>query len=136
MIRSLIINVDVPSLEPAVVFYEVGLGFKLRRRLFQGTVAEMESDLGRLFLLQRPAGSTAVPTTSLVREYSPHWTPVHLDIPVADLAAAVSKALAAGAEVSDGKSREPYGSIARMRDPFGHGFCFIEFNEAGYDNAG
>jgi hypothetical protein len=27
----------------------------------------------------------------------------------------------------------PYGRLAMFADPFGHGFCLIEFNEAGYD---
>jgi predicted enzyme related to lactoylglutathione lyase len=135
MTRSLIINVDVPDLGAAIAFYEAGLGFKLRRKLFAGSVAEMESAFGRLFLLQQPAGSTAVPNTSILRDYSNHWTPVHLDIAVDDLPSAVSRALAAGARVSDSASRHAFGSIARMRDPFGHGFCLIEFSEAGYDAA-
>ena len=40
---------------------------------------------------------------------------------------------AAGA-VQEGETCDaPYGRLAMFADPFGHGFCLIEFNEAGYD---
>ena len=58
---------------------------------------------------------------------------MHPDFTVADLDAAVDRALAAGA-VQEGEARKaPYGRIAMFADPFGHGFCLIEFNEQGYD---
>ena len=43
------------------------------------------------------------------------------------------RALAAGASASGQVSRQPFGDIAPMRDPFGHGFCLIAFSEIGYD---
>ncbi len=27
----------------------------------------------------------------------------------------------------------PYGRIAMLADPFGHGFCLVQFNRQGYD---
>ena len=30
-------------------------------------------------------------------------------------------------------SDAPYGKLAMFADPFGHGFCLIEFNQEGYD---
>jgi hypothetical protein len=31
------------------------------------------------------------------------------------------------------RRRLPYGRLALVADPFGHGFCLIQFNERGYD---
>jgi predicted enzyme related to lactoylglutathione lyase len=131
---QLLINIDVPDLAAAIVFYKTGLGFTLRRMLFEATVAEMESAAGRVFLIQHDAGSIAVTGTLIARDYSTHWTPVHLDIAVEDLDAAVARARAAGADLSVPISRHRFGDIARMRDPFGHGFCLIKFSDIGYDS--
>jgi predicted enzyme related to lactoylglutathione lyase len=133
MIGSLIINIDVPSLDAGILFYETGLGFRLRRLLFEGTVAEMDSAAGRIILIQHSAGAIAVPGTSIVRIYSNHWTPVHLDLAVTDLAASVERVSAAGAVASGSVTEHAFGRLAPMRDPFGHGFCLIEFNDMGYD---
>jgi hypothetical protein len=66
MIGSLIINIDVPSLDRGILLYETGLSFRLRRLLFERTVAEMDSAAGRIFLIQHSAGAIAVPGTSIV----------------------------------------------------------------------
>jgi predicted enzyme related to lactoylglutathione lyase len=133
MIGSLIINIDVPDLSAGVLFYERGLGFRLRRLLFDKTVAELDSAGGRIFLLHKSAGTNAVPDTSIVRSYSNHWTPVHLDIAVPDLDAAVERVSVAGATASGCVTEQAFGRLAPMRDPFGHGLCLIEFNAVGYD---
>jgi predicted enzyme related to lactoylglutathione lyase len=133
MIGSLIINIDVPDLGAGISFYATGLGFRLRRLLFERTVAEMESAAGRIFLIQHSDGTIAVPNASIIRSYSSHWTPVHLDIAVTDLATAVEKAIAAGAAAPSFVTEHPFGRLAPMRDPFGHGFCLIQFNDTGYD---
>jgi predicted enzyme related to lactoylglutathione lyase len=135
MIESLIINIDVPDLKAGISFYESGLGFRLCRLLFERTVADMESPAGRIFLIQKTAGTIAVSDTSNVRTYSSHWTPVHLDIPVTNLDTAVERASAAGATASGSVTEHAFGRLAPLRDPFGHGFCLIEFNETGYDTA-
>ncbi len=130
--RELLVNIDVPDLERAIAFYRSALGFTLRRRLFAASVAEMAGGGCRLFLLEKPEGS---PTGAGRRTYARHWTPVHLDIAVEDLDAAVARALAAGAVKEGDTGRAAWGSIAHFADPFGHGFCLIEFTEAGYDAA-
>ena len=38
---DMLVNVDVADLDSAIRFYENALGFRLHRRLFSGTVAEM-----------------------------------------------------------------------------------------------
>ena len=77
--------------------------------------------------------SAAVTGTAIVRNYSDHWTPVHLDIGVDNLDDAIIKAKLFGAKMSAAISSQLFGRLAPMRDPFGHGFCLIEFNEAGDD---
>ncbi|MBK8907734.1 MAG: hypothetical protein IPM60_07475 [Rhodospirillales bacterium] len=69
------------------------------------------------------------------RTYEDHWTPVHLDIVVDDLEAAAERALAAGARASGPARERNWGRFAPMRDPFGHGFCLIEFRGSDYDLA-
>ena len=133
MIPSLIINIDVPDINAAVAFYECGLGFRFRRMLFDRSAAELDYAACRIFLIQKPAGSIAVPGTSKARDYSSHWTPVHLDLAVGNLEAAIATARAAGATASGSISRHAFGDLAPMRDPFGNGFCLIEFNVDGYD---
>ena len=38
-----------------------------------------------------------------------------------------------GAVMESAIDTVPYGRIAYFSDPFGHGFCLLEFNDAGYD---
>src|SRR4051794_28101176 len=119
---ELVINIDVPDLAAGIAFYDKGLGFGLCRLLFDGRVAEIQNAGQRLFLIEQAAGTTAVPDTAMARSYAPHWTPVHLDMAVVDLAAAVAQAKAAGATASAPVSEHAFGTLAPMRDPFGHGF--------------
>jgi hypothetical protein len=75
----------------------------------------------------RPASALAV-----LRDYSRHWTPVHLDFVVADLAEAAKRANDAGA-VRESECIEWNGSkCITFADPFGHGFCLIEFAQETY----
>jgi predicted enzyme related to lactoylglutathione lyase len=75
-----------------------------------------------------PATSAAAP-----RDYRRHWTPVHLDFVVDDIDAAVRRAEAVGAKLEGDIRDEAYGRIALMADPFGHGFCLLQFTGRGYD---
>ena len=131
---KLLINIDVDDLEKGVAFYQNAFGLSLRRRLFDGTVAEMTGASSNVYLLSKPSGSSASPQVSLPRDYRRHWTPVHLDFEVEDIELAVQRALAAGARLEDRVQTFSWGRIARMNDPFGHGFCILEFIGAGYDN--
>lgn len=58
---------------------------------------------------------------------------MHPDIVVDDVDAAVARAVKAGAEVEAPAKDAPYGRIAMLADPFGHGFCLLQFSENGYD---
>ena len=128
------INIDVDDLERGIAFYQSALGFTLRRRLFDGTVAEMTGAPTSVYLLTRPSGSSASPNVSAPRDYRRHWTPVHLDVEVEDLDVAVQRALSSGAKLEGEIQTFTWGRIAMMSDPFGHGFCILQFIGGGYDN--
>ena len=128
------VNVDVDDLEKGIEFYTTGLGLRLGRRLFEGSVAEMLGATSTIHLLSKPSGSTAVPEAALFRGYERHWTPVHLDFAVDDLAAAVERAVRAGAKLEAEIQSFPWGRLAIMSDPFGHGFCVLQFSRNGYDD--
>lgn len=121
-----IVNIDVPELAPAIDFYSSALGLRLSR-ILDADVAELTGASCAIYLLCHAAGSRPVASLPLQRHYSRHWTPVHLDFVVDDLAAAARRALAAGA-VQESACVEWRGSkCISFADPFGHGFCLIEF---------
>jgi predicted enzyme related to lactoylglutathione lyase len=130
---QLLINIDVDDLDRAVEFYRSGLGLHPRRRLFGGSVVEMSGAASRIFLLAKASGSLASPTAESVRIYDRHWTPVHLDFEVDEITAAVQRALAAGAELEGEIQSMRWGQLATLSDPFGHGFCLIQFSGKNYD---
>ena len=132
MTLELLANIDVDDLEKAIEFYGRALGLQLGRRLGEG-IAEMLGAPSPLYLLAKPAGSAASASTQQRRDYQRHWTPVHLDFVVANIQVAVQKAKAAGAQLEGEIQTHKWGHIANMADPFGHGFCLIEFQGRGYD---
>ena len=127
-----VITIDVDDLERAVDFYVGGLGLRLGRRLFEGTVAEMTGAQSPIQLSLKEAGSAWSPRATGRRDYKRHWTPVHLDFVVENIARAVERAKAAGATVETGIDTFPWGLLATLSDPFGNGFCLVEFLGRGY----
>ena len=130
---SVIINIDVPDLQIARQFYETGLGFEFSRMLFEGAVAELTAAGNKLYLIEQKQGSTAVVGTAIARDYSSHWTPVHLDVLVEDIDVALANALGAGATQNGEINVYQWGKLATLRDPFGHGVCLLQFLGDGYD---
>jgi predicted enzyme related to lactoylglutathione lyase len=132
MALEMLVNIDVDDLERAVAFYSGAFDLEVGRCLGDGVV-ELLGASSRLYLLAKPAGSPAAASTAQSRDYRRHWTPVHLDLVVPDIEAAVLRATDAGA-LLEGEIRSPaWGRIAQLADPFGHGFCLIEFRGRGYD---
>jgi predicted enzyme related to lactoylglutathione lyase len=121
----IIVNIDVPELAPAIEFYEAAVGAKVTR-LLDDDVAELEYGTSWLYLLCKPPGSKATPSGD-VRESIRHWTPVHADFVVNDLDAAVARALSVGAKRESGRIDWRGSRCVTFSDPFGHGFCLIEF---------
>ena len=129
---TLLVNIDVDDLERAVSFYGAALGLTVGRRL-GAAVVELVGGATPVYLLQKGRGTQATPVSSQRRDYSRHWTPVHLDFVVEELDAAVARALAAGATLERPAQAQAWGRIAMFADPFGHGFCLLQFTGRGYD---
>lgn len=85
-----------------------------------------------IYLLEKNAGSTAAHGTSSTRTYARHWTPVHLDFVADYVEAAKEKALTAGAICKSGSTEWAGSRCITFSDPFGHGFCLIEFSAGSY----
>src|SRR3989442_3999803 len=124
-------NIDVPELERAVAFYTRALGLTVGRRFGDDGVELLRAG-ARIYLLAKAAGTTPAPAAR-PRNYARHWTPVHLDFVVPDVDAAVERAVDAGAKVDEPATDRVWGRIAILADPFGHGFCVLQFSQAGYD---
>lgn len=127
---DLLVNIDVPDLSVAVAFYAGAFGLTVSRR-FGTEAAELSGWPVRLYLLQKRPGSRGAADDT--RRYDRHWTPMHLDVVVEDLEAALSRAIAAGAHAETEVRTEVWGRIVGLADPFGHGLCLIEFLGRGYD---
>ena len=130
---NLLVNVDVDDLERAIAFYSNALGLRLERRLFNGMAAEMGGASSKIYLLTHAAGRRASLGASSVRTYDRHWTPVHLDFETDDVEASVARAVEAGAKLEGSIQSFAWGRLATLGDPFGHGFCLLQFSERGYD---
>jgi predicted enzyme related to lactoylglutathione lyase len=130
----LLINLDVPDIEAAIVFYTSGLGLRVGRR-FDAAFVELLGAEVPLYLLSKSSATLPFEGASLTsgRHYGRHWTPVHLDFVVDDLDTALTRARTAGATLEGAISEHAYGSLALCSDPFGHGFCLLEFKGRGYD---
>lgn len=127
---DLLVNIDVPELAAAEAFYAAAFGLTVTRR-FGGGGVELSGLPARLYLLEKPEGSTGADEDA--RRYVRHWTPVHLDIVVEDLEPALAQALAAGATLDSEPRTHVWGRIAVLADPFGNGFCLLQFLNRGYD---
>ncbi len=128
---GLLVNIDVDDIEKAVAFYRDGIGLTVGRRFGTGFV-EMLGSTSPIYLLEKPAGSAAF-KGGAGRDYRRHWTPVHLDFAVTDIKKALARAREAGARVEADIRTAKWGHIVLLADPFGNGFCLLEFVGRGYD---
>jgi predicted enzyme related to lactoylglutathione lyase len=120
---QMLVNIDVDDLARATDFYCAAFALRTGRRFGPDGVE----------LLGKPAGSPAFAGATQTRDYRRHWTPVHFDIVVDDVDAAVARAVAAGATLEQPARTANWGRIALLADPFGNGFCLLQFLGAGYD---
>jgi hypothetical protein len=88
-----------------------------------------------LYLLRKDPGSRPANGAPRGREYARHWTPVHLDFVVDDVEAAAELAVQAGAKRESGCIEWRGSRCITLSDPFGHGFCVIEFAAETYSDA-
>jgi catechol 2,3-dioxygenase-like lactoylglutathione lyase family enzyme len=125
--------IDVPDMERAIAFYTRGLGLRLARRL-RDDWAELLGAGSPVDLLCNPAGSAPLGESRPARrDYARHWTPVHLDLVVDDLDAALARAVAHGAVLERPVQVRGWGRMANLADPFGHGIDLLQFEGRGYD---
>lgn len=129
---EVLVNIDVEDLERAVAFYRDAFELTVGRR-FGAFGVELRGGSAAMYLLAKPAGSEAYPAAEQRREYRRHWTPVHLDFVVPEIEVALARAERAGAIREGEVQTHKWGRIATLADPFGHGFCLIEFLGRGYD---
>lgn len=129
---ELLINIDVPDLAAAENFYCSAFRLTPNRR-FGTDGVELVGGSARIYLLEKAPGSSAASGLEDRRAYGRHWTPLHLDFVVEDLEEAVERSLAAGGLQEVPIREASWGRIAVMSDPFGHGYCLIQFSAAGYD---
>ena len=129
---SILVNIDVLELEPAIAFYEAAVGAKVVRRLDDDVAELTYGSAVLLYLLYKPAASKATPAGD-VRDGGRHWTPVHVDFVVDDIDTAVERAVAAGATRESERIEWRGSRCVTFSDPFGHGFCLIELSGEGYE---
>lgn len=117
------VSIDVSNLNQAETFYVEALGCKkLRDQGSDMTVLSTENC--DIYLQQKHEGSKPLLSSEVVRDYSRHWTPVHLDFLAKNVDELVEKIVRLGGRHEGGESGE-WGSIAYCADPFGNGFCII-----------
>lgn len=129
---GLLLNIDVPDIEAGVAFYTAAIGLSVGRRFDKDFVELVGSD-APIYLLRKQSGTPIGPAGGDSRRYERHWSPIHPDFVVDDMDPAIGRALEAGAVQKGETCDAPYGKLAMFADPFGHGFCLIEFNAQGYD---
>lgn len=127
---TVLLNIDVPDVELATTFYTAAFGLTVGRR-FGSDFVELLGWPAPLYLLTKQPGTLGAGGDR--RRYDRHWTPLHLDVVVDDVDAAVARAVSAGAILEAAARDAPYGRIAMLADPFGHGFCLLAFSAKGYD---
>jgi predicted enzyme related to lactoylglutathione lyase len=126
--------IDVDDLDRALVFYRDAIGLTPGRRLGSGW-QEMLGAQTPIDLLANPAGSACCAGAEDTgrRDYRRHWTPVHLDFVVGDMETAITRVRAGGGTLDREIQERPWGRMANIADPFGNGFCLLEFRGRGYD---
>lgn len=126
---NLLLNIDVADLASAEAFYSAAFGLKAARRF--GNAIEMLGAQAPIYLLQKDAGTLGA--GAMARDFARHWTPIHCDVVVDDLDLALARALDAGARQEGAIRQADWGRIITVADPFGHGWCLLQFRGRGYD---
>ena len=121
-----LINIDVPELQPAIDFYEAAVGMQLERVL-DDDVAELTYGSSIIYLLCKADGSGATPgiaTSAVLRVTGrPCTSTSSSTTSTKPWPARPPQAPSAKASVSIGGAPK----CVTFSDPFGHGFCLIEF---------
>lgn len=118
------LSIDVPDLGAGLRFYAAVCGFRETARPFP-TMAILDANNLTVCLHEKPAGSPSAGEGSQSRDYLRHWTPVHLDLHVADFEATLMRLTAAGGRIERAYREGGPRPAAFCADPFGNGLCII-----------
>ncbi|MEZ4403989.1 MAG: VOC family protein [Kofleriaceae bacterium] len=118
------VSIDVPELEAGLRFYQAVFGLIETARPFP-TMAILDGNNLTVCIHQKAAGSRSSTTGDDQRRYDRHWTPVHLDLHVADLDPVLAQVRAAGGAIEHEYRTQGPRPTAFCSDPFGNGFCVI-----------
>jgi len=129
---QLLVNIDVNDLAAAVSFYCSAFELTVGRR-FGTDGVELLGASSPIYLLAKAEGSAPSDFTTQKRSYQRHWSPIHLDFVVTDIESALQRAVSAGARLERPIQSSKWGRLALLADPFGHGFCLVQFLGRGYD---
>jgi predicted enzyme related to lactoylglutathione lyase len=113
------ICIDVDDVAKAVRFHGEGIGL---------SVVKHEEEWAQLKLGEQTIWLMKVPSCkgrSITREYSQHWTPVHLDIHVDDIDETIERAVAAGGKLE----ARPKPSLVNLVDPSGNGLDLVQASD-------
>src|SRR5215472_6514986 len=110
------ICVDVDDVERAVRFYGEGVGLEVVKKASDW--AQLRVGEQTIWIMKIPSGYSG----AISRQYSRHWTPVHLDFHVDDIEAAIRRAVAAGGKLEG----RPKASLANFSDPSGNGVDLVQ----------
>ncbi|QAU33418.1 VOC family protein [Janthinobacterium sp. 17J80-10] len=130
---KMLVDIDVPDLQKGIDFYCSAFDLRLKRTL-DSDVAELEGGSSIIYLLQKSEGSKCAGAIPDIRKYSRHWTPVHIDFVVDDLGRAVERVIDAGAILETECISWRGSKCITFSDPFGNGFCLIEFENETYSD--
>lgn len=120
------ISIDVSDMEKASLFYTNALGCKVLRD--GAEITKLSADNVEIYLLNKTPGSNPLISQSASRDYSRHWTPVHLDFNITDIEQAVANVREFGG-THEGSESGDWGTIAYCADPFGNGFCLCQIKD-------
>jgi predicted enzyme related to lactoylglutathione lyase len=121
---SVHVSIDVPNLDEGLTFYESVFGFVESARPFP-TMAVLDANNVTVCMHEKAAGTAPFPKGADLRRYGRHWTPVHLDLHVADFDGALERVRVSGGRIENEFRTEGPMPAAFCSDPFGNGFCII-----------
>ena len=115
------VSIDVSDMKKAIEFYTQAVGCTLKKKYTDEWQVVSAGSLD-IHIQQKDEGTVAA--AECVRDYSRHWTPVHLDFIVDDIRPVCELVEKFGGKVEKQAFSE-VADIANCADPFGNGFDFI-----------
>lgn len=116
--------IDVSEMDKAIQFYTKVFCCELVKK--EDKYSELKVDGLTMYLGLSEAGTNPLIAGKAVRNYERHWTPVHLDVAVENLTQCISLVEELGG-ITEGEKSGDWGSIAFCSDPFGNGFCMMQY---------